>query len=1282
MTSLFISFGGQDRVKATQIRDRLRGEGYEALFLDFDPSDGIPAGRRWERELYLQLRKSDGVVFLASGTSVQSRWCFAEVSLARSLGRPVFPVRIEGDAWLELLADAQWADLADGESAFTKLWRGLRRAGLNPADSFSWDPARSPFPGLEPFERQDAAVFFGRDQEITRLLDLLQPTLRYGAGRFVAIIGPSGSGKSSLLRAGLLPRLERSPEHWVVLPALLPGRQPIRNLAHSFARAFDSFGRHLPIEEVTDRLGDGGLAQLGAELHEVSGSRNVLVVIDQAEELITRSGAEEQQAFLRMLRAGLHDDSPIWAVATMRSEFLSSAPDRAGLAEAIDDSLVVEPLSRARLPEVIERPAGRAGLDFAVGLVQRIVEETTGGDALPLLACTLQQLYERVGPEGTVTFADYAAIGGVVGALHRQADRVSDELTRRGNGVVLPTLLRLASIDRAGEPTRRRVRRDALRADENAVVQAFVDARLLVSRGPTVEVAHEALLRQWTPLRHEIDAAYQALRLRSEVERLAADWERSGHDESYLLRGGRLATFEEWAEKNPGDLGPLDQQFLLASQTLAHRELVVAQEQQRYATSRSLLYQAESLRNTQAGMSLLFGIAAMDVHPSQEARASLVTTLIHNHYVATLTGHAAALSTVTFSPDGRTMATGARYEPGVLLWDVTGVPRRLSAIDVHNDAVWVLLFSPDGRVLATGGPDSTVVLWDVVDPARPRRLAMLTDNDLNWVSSAAFSPDGGVLLTGHWDNSDGGHGDKAVLWDVTDRSRPRRLSTMDFPLTGPVHDVAVSGTMAATGHDDGSVMLWNISDPAVPCREKVLTGHVNSVWAVAFSPDGTALLTGGTDRTAILWDIANSSPLATLTGHTSGVRAVAFGPDGHTVATGSWDHTAILWDIAVRNRPVRLDTLGGHREPLSAMAFSPDGRRIATASSDRTAVLWDVAVGARPTRIGKLTAHTDDTPALAVTPDGSTIITGSRDGTAILWRGQEPVTTLTAHTDTVFAVAVSPDGRSLLTGSLDATAILWDLSGTELARLTGHAGGVMAVAFSPDGATVAIGDEEATTTLWDVTSARRLAVLTGHRWDVRAVPFTPDGRIMITGGVDGVITVWNVSDREDPRRLTTLTDDASIYAGVFSPDGQTLAVAQEDQKTTLWDMSDPLRPNRFATLRGQASSVYTVGFSHDGNLLCTGGYDRTAILWDVTDRRRPRELATMGDFARPVHAVAFLPDRPVLAIGGDDSPALWDIAHLTEIVARPAKVAREAAGRELSHEEWESYAPDLPYPYD
>jgi hypothetical protein len=521
------------------------------------------------------------------------------VSLARSLNKPVFPLSLEGDARLELLDDAQWIDLAEGERAYARLWEGFRQAGLDPADSFAWDLNRRPYPGLEPFSPQDAAVFFGREHEIERLLELVQPILRRGdAGRLVAIVGPSGSGKSSLVRAGLLPRLEILKERWVVVPPVLPGQQPTRNLARSLARAFSARGHERSAAELERHLvtGSAALGEVAGELAEITDGEsngtepNVLLVIDQAEELITLSGEREQQLFLKLLGGGLNEESPLWVVATVRSEFLSTAPGRAGLAEVVDDTLMVEPLSRTRLPEVIERPAQRAGLDFEAGLVARMVEETSGGDALPLLAYTLQELWELMRREGRlkgpVRFADYEAVGGVVGALERRADRITDTLTRRGQGpLILPTLLKLTSVEGEEEPTRRRVWRSELAPEEQEVVDAFVEARLLSSGkgeggeedAAFVEVAHEALLRGWKPLRTAIEEERSSLRMRSELERLAADWDqaRTTHEykESYLLVRGRLADFRHWAEQHPRELGPMEREFLRASEAFEERRI-------------------------------------------------------------------------------------------------------------------------------------------------------------------------------------------------------------------------------------------------------------------------------------------------------------------------------------------------------------------------------------------------------------------------------------------------------------------------------------------------------------------------------------------------------------------------------------------------------------------------------------------------------------------------------------------------------------------------------------
>ena len=364
MASVFLSHSSEDDGTAGWLAEGLREAGFEALFLDFDPEMGISPGRNWERELYSQLRRSDGIVFLASAASTNSRWCFSELALARSINKPIFPVAMGAAPRHELLSDLQWISLDSepGELVVRRLVDGLARAGLDPGDAFAWDTLRSPYPGLDSFAAEDAAVFFGRGEEIDRLLLLLQPTLQRGGGRFVAVVGPSGSGKSSLVRAGVVPRLQRSPERWSVLPAFAPGRHPADALARTLARAFPA-GTGQPLE-LKDRLRGTphGLVDIAKELCDFTPGQpgTVLVVLDQAEELITRTADDERRAFLDLLRGALHDDSPLWVLATLRSEFLGASPDRA-VADVIDDALVVEPLNRSRLGEVIEgRPSGPA----------------------------------------------------------------------------------------------------------------------------------------------------------------------------------------------------------------------------------------------------------------------------------------------------------------------------------------------------------------------------------------------------------------------------------------------------------------------------------------------------------------------------------------------------------------------------------------------------------------------------------------------------------------------------------------------------------------------------------------------------------------------------------------------------------------------------------------------------------------------------------------------------------------------------------------------------------
>ena len=547
MARVFISYARPDADWAARVRGWLVDAGHD-IFLDRDVNDGIRVGEDWQERLHERLRWADAVVCLISAASIASTWCVCEVSTALSRGSRLLPVEVEPKVRHPLLSRLQNVTTGDDPDARSRLVAELRL--VDAGGGSGWPDDRSPFPGLRPFDADQHRVFFGRSRDVHRLTALLRsPAERVDAG-VLLVVGPSGCGKSSLVRAGLVPAITAEPGWWTLAP-LKPGADPMAALVRELTAALHGVGRDVGLAQVRDWLDRDGLATVADELLLAApGPRRtrLLVVIDQLEEMLTQTTAQERSRFARLLQPAVR--GPVQVVATLRPEFwdpLLLCPELTEL-ELGRHLFGVRPMTREALPAVIEEPARLAGIAVDDGLVAQLVADTAGGEALPLLAYTLEQLANGVSRGGRLLMSRYEQLGGVEGTLTRQADAALIEAvtaSARSQNIVLRDLLRLVTVNQDGHPTRWRLPRSELSDQVWAEWAPFVTRRLLTTDtndgADVVEVAHEAFLSTWPPLAKLIEDNATALRARSRIEQAAAEWAAQQRPRRRLWSGDQLA---------------------------------------------------------------------------------------------------------------------------------------------------------------------------------------------------------------------------------------------------------------------------------------------------------------------------------------------------------------------------------------------------------------------------------------------------------------------------------------------------------------------------------------------------------------------------------------------------------------------------------------------------------------------------------------------------------------------------------------------------------------------
>ena len=1113
-----------------------------------------------------------------------------------------------------------------------------------------------PYLGLKDFEEEDAAFFFGREAFVETLRKKLE-------GHAIAgVTAASGSGKSSVIKAGLVPLLRRE-LRWCII-TMRPARDPWKQLAEGLLPylypGLDFGSKQDKHRELTKEL-RGNPDHLKERLRGLAGDGNevqrVLIFVDQFEELFTQAGhtggrqseetggsdapaageAGDDQgetdtagpgaADFRdwmVATASVEDDLPVQWLYTLRADFAGAAFRHRAFVDLLRDGDVkLADMTEAELRRSITCPAEELGATFEDGVdggpsvserIADAVEARPG--TLPLMAHLLEKLWERLDLR-QITHEAYDGLGGLEGALNRHADMVyTQRLTKEQQFVARRLFSRLVKIEEGNEPTRHVQTREALGEDLWEVADILARQRLLVIHGSAGPSETEEAMKAGAPLadnhgQQTVEVAHEVLLRRWGRFRT---WLRE--DLGFLLWRQRLERrIDDWKELDRSDNELLQNERLQEanSWTEQRRDDLTDEEQDYIRLSKEKAdkdarakkqAEREEAERRAAEQDKLIGVLSRQRRWAIAAIAMLAIALLgggwaYNQIIGKNNQLAIAeAEAVKLRDDALALAASEKQQRQI------AQRSRDEADKAKVDALSQKVIADKQRDLAEQRKASALAQKAIADKQRALAEQRKLDAERDAARYAAAIAAGQYDLgKDHW----------ALM--VARNALPARFTST----LGEERPNALLELLRATARMD--------------LLHGELRGHEDDITAVAFSPDGNYILTGSSDNTARLWETSSGRQLHVLQGHDGNVVAVAFSPDGRRILTGSWDGTARLWEIS-SGRQLRV--LQGHERNVTVVAFSPDGSSILTGSWDHTARLWDSANGLQ---LYILQGHDDYVTAVAFSPNGSQILTGSLDGTARLWEAsnEQQVHVLQGHDGPVTTVAFSPDGSHILTGSWDYTARTWEASnGRQLHVLQGHEHYITAVAFSPDGSHILTGSLDGTARLWEASSGRQLNVLSGHERIVNAVAISPDGSRILTGSGDDTARLWEASSG---RQLNVLRGHKSgISTIAFSPDGSKIFTGSDDDTARLWEASSGRQLN---VLSGHEQNVNAVAISPDGSRILTGSDDDTARLWEASSGRL---LYILQGHDGPITDVAFSPDGSRILTGSkhNDTVRLWE----------------------------------------
>ena len=1069
-----------------------------------------------------------------------------------------------------------------------------------------------PFKGLALFDVADAEVFFGRERLVAEM------AARLAGAPLMGIVGPSGSGKSSALRAGLLASLAAGvlpgSERWAVA-LLRPGEHPLRALQRA--------------------------------VEQTAGDRRLVIAVDQFEEVFTACQDEsERTEFVDSLVTYTHDSSrQSLVLVAVRADFYGRCATYPELSRLLGaNNLLVGPMRRHELRRAIELPARRAGLQVDSSLAEALIEDIEGEPGgLPLLSTSLLELWQR--RDGRrLRLSTYENADGVHGAVARLADNAYERLEPERRATARRILLRLAGEGEGEAIVRRRVPLTELDVDRDEqaheVLLGLARDRLVTISEGEAEVAHEALLREWPRLRGWLDEDAEGRRLHLHLIHAARDWDTAGRDASELYRGARLAFALDWCGAHEQELNSLEREFIAASriaaegeagrQRRANRRLrglltglaallalaiaagVVALGQRSQARDAARVADAqrlgaEALNEDHLDRALLMARTGVALDDTAATRSRLLSVLMRTPAALGAIDNGWGLYSLALSPDRRTIALGDE-RGAVTFYDATTRQQRGQPYWIHNGLIQALEFSRDGRTLAVSSSNPTHPARPLVDliDARTRtrelrlELPAYRDRPPAVGSDVTFLP-GGRDLVIHTIDPFGGSPSmlyrvkgttgvierrlrlgrhSSALGSSTTADRRRLFVTSEsddrtwvldaerlvvlrsYPVGDSGGAVSPDGRVFALGSSTGHVRLLDLRSGAV---QRFHGGHHGSIDRMRFTPDGRTLVTVGAGGRVLAWDVATGTVEQDFTGQSGEVRDLAISGDGRTMISAGSDTRAIVWDLAGDTRLDRRFAVGRRfnvDQTPRGIAVSPDGHTLALTHSDGAVDLIDTRTLRRRASVRAIAGVAT---SVDFSPDGRLLAVTGNGGRVTLWNAHTlaPAGELSGMRSTSQALAFSPDGRLLAAAEADvhgsAPMRVWDVGRRTLTAFRARTGATNALRFSPDGGLIAVTTVDHGTKLFDARTGRLVKHLgigefPGQGDLSRSVAFSPDGRLLFVGQYDGRGYFYSTNSW---KRLGQPVEGQTgrITSPEFSPDGRTLVTASADGTVMLWDVA-------------------------------------------------------------------------------------------------------------------------------